>query len=168
MANFISMKQQDMWGVPVSVRVIPVNTVGVMGAGLAKQAAERVPGLLEAYKAECAKGFNIGELFLFTPEDEDCMYVCFPTKGDWKDYATVEHIVMGLQALYDQLGYWSAMMAEESPKAKITVSIPPVGAGLGNFRRRNGPDQPRIQPDLVRTLIQSHLELVPDVTVFIF
>lgn len=141
-----------------------------MGAGLAKQADERVPGLSNAYKKECKAGFKVGEIFVY-PTD-DCFYICFPSKEDWRDKAKIEHIVLGLKALAESLvGMNSTLgLVGDEHYPLITLSIPPVGAGLGNFARRNQGDASRtyIHPDAVRTLIKNHLALVPNLTVFVF
>lgn len=169
MANFIDMHGFNIWDIPATVRVIPVNTVGTMGAGLAKQADERVPGLSQAYKKECKGGFKVGEIFVYP--DSDCFYICFPSKEDWRDKAKLEHIVLGLQALAETLVGMNSTLGlvgnEHYPL--ITLSIPPVGAGLGNVaRRQQWGEHTRIHPDAVRTLIKHHLALVPNLTVFVF
>lgn len=86
MARFTSLIGLDIWETPADVRVIPVNTVGVMGRGLAKQAADRVPGLLEAYRKQCQDGFKVGEVVSYQHgENDQLTYVLFPSKSDWRE-----------------------------------------------------------------------------------
>jgi len=52
----ISYNQGDLFASAALARVNPVNTAGVMGAGLAKQFADRHPEMLSAYQAACRQG----------------------------------------------------------------------------------------------------------------
>jgi hypothetical protein len=113
------------------VIVIPVNCVGVMGAGLAKQAALTQPGLLDSYKAACRAKLITVNGPLYTIDGRRNRFLMFPTKLHWKDPSKLEWIDQGLQRL-------STM---EGPFA-----IPPLGCGLGKLK----------WPD-VRQLMEKHL-----------
>ena len=103
--------------------VNPVNCRGVMGAGLAKQFANRYPRLLKEYKEDCAAGLvKLGEVKLYWMDDGKIV-VNLPTKDHWQEKSDLDMVVKGLAdlnaALYD--------FGIES------VAIPPVGAGLGGL-----------------------------------
>lgn len=59
----ISISNGDLFAPGFDAVVIPVNCVGAMGAGLAREAARRWPGVEAPYKAACSKGWMApGEL----------------------------------------------------------------------------------------------------------
>lgn len=104
----------DIWetaaelGLPV---VVPVNTVGVMGAGVAKQAVQRYPQLLKQYRAllpALRQGRSV-----YLPQFQ---VVLFPTKRHWSDRADLE------------------LIASAARSMPCTAAIfPRVGAGLGRL-----------------------------------
>lgn len=103
----------------------PVNTVGVMGAGLARVMRNRIPGLNRHYKDLCNVGdLMVGKCFTYeVPNQEDKQVLIFPSKEDWKDDSKVEFIESGLQYLL-----------KNYKKLNITsLAIIPVGCGLGKL-----------------------------------
>lgn len=100
--------------------VIPVNTRGVAGAGLAKDAA-KYPGWLAAYKAWCKSkkryGGNIRG-FMTEDGDEKVYWVVAATKEDWKEPSRIEWVGQALWRL-SQL---------TSP-----LAIPKLGCGKGGL-----------------------------------
>jgi O-acetyl-ADP-ribose deacetylase (regulator of RNase III) len=76
--------------------VNPVNTVGVMGAGLALEFKIRYPEMFKKYVEICKKKqFTTGQLWLYKTEDR--WILNFPTKAHWKDDSKVEYITEGLE-----------------------------------------------------------------------
>lgn len=67
--------------------VNPVNTTGVMGAGLAKTFKELLPGMYKEYRKLCLGGqLVIGKLFVYhVPGDAGQVVVNFPTKDNWRN-----------------------------------------------------------------------------------
>jgi O-acetyl-ADP-ribose deacetylase (regulator of RNase III) len=118
---------QDIFTLDVEALVNPVNTVGVMGKGLAKRFAESFPEMFKAYKKACErKELKIGEMwvwetgFLWNP----CWVVNFPTKEHWKYQSKLSYIERGLYDLryrIDELGVQS-------------VAVPALGCGAGNLK----------------------------------
>lgn len=101
--------------------VVPVNTVGVMGAGLAKVFAEEFPAMLEPYQSWCrsASGGSVGS---WQVPNHAQSVVWFASKEHWRNPSRIEWIEQGLKNLKTQIGdgQWTA--------------IPLVGAGLGGLR----------------------------------
>lgn len=105
--------------------VVPTNTTlrkdgkAVMGAGLAKEAAERhpaLPGLLAAAWSE--EGYTDG-----VHDFPEIGIVCFPTKRDWREPSDLGLIKSGCKQLA-QL----ATLANEA-----TFYVPLLGCGLGRL-----------------------------------
>lgn len=110
---------QDRW------LVNPVNVVGVMGAGLAKQFAIRYPEILEPYKHACSvKLLKPGGIYITTTNDERHV-MNLATKGHYKDPSKLEYIRDGLvymEHLINILGLKS-------------ISMTDIGCGLGGLSR---------------------------------
>jgi O-acetyl-ADP-ribose deacetylase (regulator of RNase III) len=102
--------------------VNPVNTVGVMGAGLARQFAQKYPDMLARYKALCQRCLlHIGTLW--TWKSPERWILCFPTKKHWADPAWLSYIDAGL-----------ANLSHSYEKRGITsIAFPKIGCGLGGL-----------------------------------
>lgn len=105
--------------------VNPVNCVGVMGAGLAKQFKDKYPNMFEDYKNWCGTIAGIGILRVYErfSFDRPLFIINFPTKYHWKDPSRLEYIESGLATLVfvvKKLGIKS-------------VAIPKLGCGLGGL-----------------------------------
>lgn len=108
-----------------------VNTVGVMGKGIALQFREAFPENYRVYRNACHKDeLHIGKLLIV--EDSNLilgnkLIVNFPTKTHWRLPSEYSYIEQGLSAL-----------REEIVKRKIrSIAIPPLGShngGLDWFR----------------------------------
>ena len=80
---------------PAQVIVNTVNTVGVMGKGLALSFKQRYPDMFESYKTVCEKHqLTIGKLMLFYKPDH--WILLFPTKENWRNPSKLEYIEKGL------------------------------------------------------------------------
>ncbi len=101
--------------------VNPVNCVGVMGRGLAKDFAIRYPDMLASYIAKCAAGFKPGELHVW--QSQSLTIINFPTKIHWRDPSKIEYIVQGLDSLLDLCQKWNFQ----------SIAIPALGCGLGQL-----------------------------------
>ncbi len=121
--------------------VVPVNTVGAMGAGLAKAFARRYPDLASAYAIQCAKKrLIVGTLFYWRAPDGKTI-VCLPTKRDWREPSRVEDVARSLlvfRRTYDAFDVTS-------------VSLPQLGCGLGGLDWENQ----------VKPLMENHLADLP-------
>lgn len=102
----------------------PVNTVGVMGAGLALDMKDRIKGLNAYYKKLCLSYKLVpGRCAVFENPDTAQQILLFPTKLDWRDNSTVVMIEDGLKYLVKHI-----------EELKITeLAIIPLGCGLGKL-----------------------------------
>lgn len=101
------------------VLVNPVNTVGVQGAGLAKQFATRRPHQLEVYTRLCRKGELQPQHPYLVAAD---MTLLFPTKRHWKDPSDFNDVFMGL-----------VNFAAKADSLNLSWAFPPLGCGLGGL-----------------------------------
>lgn len=127
-----------------------VNTVGVMGKGIALQFKKAFPEMFAEYEKLCkAKKLQPGQMHVF---DRGQMFnpryiINFPTKRHWKGKSRLADIKAGLDALVQEL----------TTRGITSVAIPPLGCGLGG-----------LDWDVVRPLIERAMEQVPDVEALIY
>ena len=85
---------------PVEALVNTVNTVGVMGKGIALMFKERFPKNMAAYSQAC-KASQVATGRMFVTETGELMgarwIINFPTKQHWRDKSKIEWIEEGLQ-----------------------------------------------------------------------
>lgn len=113
---------EDIFKAKTQVIVNPVNLVGVMGAGLAKQMKNRYPEMFHKYKRACDSGdFKEGKLQLC--KQSDVWILNFPTKKHWKDGSDLELIEKGLQTFVNTYGQ----------KEIASITFPKLGCGLGGL-----------------------------------
>ena len=88
----------DLFKSPAHVLVNTVNTVGVMGKGVAKEFKRLFPDMFRQYRDLCeAKKFDIGNLFLYKTANK--WVLNFPTKKHWRNPSRPDYIERGLQKL---------------------------------------------------------------------
>lgn len=123
---------------PAQTLVNTVNTVGVMGKGVAKEFKARFPSMFTEYKILCDNGtLEPGVLHIWRGER---WVLNFPTKINWKKPSHLAYIEAGLKTFvqhYEQMGIRS-------------ISFPPLGCGNGNLDWRD------VQP-----LMLSYLKGLP-------
>lgn len=104
------------------VLVNTVNTVGVMGKGLAKEFKRLYPDMFKQYQQFCENGsLTIGKLHLYKTPNK--WILNFPTKKNWRNPSKLEYIEQGLQKFvdnYERLGITS-------------ISFPMLGCGNGGL-----------------------------------
>jgi O-acetyl-ADP-ribose deacetylase (regulator of RNase III) len=85
----------DLFESPARVLVNTVNTVGVMGKGIARDFKRIYPDMFTQYQRLCEQGtFDIGNLWLYkTPHK---WVLNFPTKKHWRQPSRPEYIEAGL------------------------------------------------------------------------
>lgn len=104
-----------------------VNTVGVMGKGIALQFKQAFPDNFAAYEKACKKGEVVpGRMFVFVRDSlmPPRLIINFPTKRHWKGHARMEDIESGLKDLV-------RVIREHSV---TSIAIPPLGCGLGGLQ----------------------------------
>jgi len=113
-----------------AVPVIPVNTVGVPGAGLAKQWAIKYPEQAKKYKGFCNQKIFRDPMFIksgLSPDkDWDTLCMLFPTKGDWRNPSTMKQLKAGLAVLVRR----KSMFFNKDDY----VAWPKLGCGLGGLK----------------------------------
>lgn len=116
-----------------------VNTVGVMGKGLASIFKARYPDMFKAYREICkAQRFNIGQLWLWKASDQ--WVLNFPTKKHWRQPSKLSYIEAGLKKFVDQ--YEQRGIRE--------IAFPRLGCGNGG-----------LDWDDVRPLMERYLSPLP-------
>lgn len=115
----------DIFDAGTDAIVNPVNCVGVMGAGLAKQFKIHYPYNFIHYKEACRrKALKIGTVFtVLVPGPVPRSVINFPTKIHWLDRSSLHYIQKGLEALVKEI----------TVKQFRSVAIPRLGCGLGGL-----------------------------------
>lgn len=135
----IEFKKGDMFTSKADVLVCPVNCVGVMGAGLAKEFKKRhYDTFFEHYQKLCLDTLRPGILKIhsyYIPSKDDIRkmlhkgVLLFPTKFDWKDNSRIEYIEQGLK--YFQIGTLFFKYAEDNQFK--SYAFPKLGCGCGGL-----------------------------------
>lgn len=121
----VSEIKEDILSSKVQTLVVPVNTVGAMGKGLALDFRNKFKGLYPAYRKACDTDvFKREGLFTFdTGNALSQKVLCFPTKQHWRVPSRLDWILQGLDIL-----------ANEYRQHGITeLAIPAIGCGLGSL-----------------------------------
>ena len=146
----IEYTQGNLLEADVEAVVNTVNTVGVMGKGIALMFKERFPANYKAYRAACKAGeVKVGSMFV-VPSGELAgprWIINFPTKQDWRNSTKLEWVEDGLKALRE-------FIAENQVKS---IALPPLGCGNG------GLDWP-----IVRELIEAWLGDLTETRVLVY
>ena len=123
----------------VEALVNTVNTVGVMGKGIALMFKERFPANMAAYAQACKAG-AVQTGHMFVTETDELMgprwIVNFPTKQHWRAKSQLQWIIDGLA---DLRGFIERNQVR-------SIAIPPLGAGNG------GLDWAEIKPHIDQAL----------------
>ena len=140
--------QQDIFKSPAQVIVNTVNTVGVMGKGIAKRYKEIYPDMYKQYQKFCEQHLlGIGKLWIYKSDTK--WILNFPTKKHWRNPSKIEYIEQGLKKFVETY--------EE--KGVISISFPQLGCGNGGLDWENE----------VRPLMEKYLKDLPiDVFVHIY
>jgi O-acetyl-ADP-ribose deacetylase (regulator of RNase III) len=110
----------------VDALVNTVNTVGVMGKGIALQFKKAYPANFKAYREACLrKEVRLGEMFVFDAGQlvRPRWVVNFPTKQHWKSRSRLADIDAGLDALRRFI----------VDSGISSIAIPPLGCGNGGL-----------------------------------
>jgi O-acetyl-ADP-ribose deacetylase (regulator of RNase III) len=131
----------------VEALVNTVNTVGVMGKGIALMFRERFPENFRAYASACkTRKIEVGKMFV-TPSNElsgPRWIVNFPTKQHWRYPSKPEWIENGLRDL-------CRVIAEKEIKS---IALPPLGCGNGG-----------LDWAMVKEMIEVELSNIPNLQV---
>lgn len=115
--------EKNLLSSDAEVLVIPVNTVGAMGRGLALYAKKRWPSIYASYKDMCQSGMlRVGVPVLHADHCSQAVLL-FPTKAHWADPSNINFIQEGLQYLLD----W------EDDFGITSYAFPALGCGNGQL-----------------------------------
>jgi O-acetyl-ADP-ribose deacetylase (regulator of RNase III) len=102
-----------------------VNTVGVMGKGVALAFKNRYPDMYRDYVKRCERGeVRLGEPYVYHAADH--LIVNFPTKQHWRSVSRLSDIEAGLDYLEDHYKEWQIR----------SLAVPPLGCGNGQLEWR--------------------------------
>ena len=125
MTHFIEARG-NLLDADVDALVNTVNTVGVMGKGIALQFKNAFPANFKDYERACKrKEVVLGRMFVFDNGQltKPRWIVNFPTKGHWRSRSRISDLEAGLDNL-------RAVIAE----LKVTsIALPPLGCGNGGL-----------------------------------
>lgn len=117
-----------------------VNTVGIMGKGIALEFKRQFPDMFRDYEERCrAHVVRIGEPYIFT-RPELPWIINFPTKGHWRSVSRLDDIEAGLRHLAAHVEEWGVK----------SLAVPPLGCGNGQLEWR-----------VVGPTIRRHLDQLP-------
>lgn len=122
----ITFTQGNLLEARTEALVNTVNTVGVMGKGIALMFKERFKDNFHLYAAACKAGeIRTGKMFVTQTHELDGPHwiINFPTKQHWRGNSRMEWITEGLQDLRQ-------FLVDHQIKS---VAIPPLGAGNGKL-----------------------------------
>ncbi len=123
----IRYKQGNLLDSNAEALVNTVNTVGVMGKGLALMFKQRFAQNMREYVAACDAGdVKTGAMFITRPGEliGPKWIVNFPTKQHWRNPSQMTWIVEGLRDL-------RGFIVENNVRS---IAIPPLGAGNGGLQ----------------------------------
>ena len=142
----LTLVDGNLFTSPAKVLVNTVNTVGVMGKGIAKTFKDIYPQMFAEYQRLCeTRQFQIGSLWLFKTPNK--WILNFPTKQHWRAPSKIEYIEAGLKkfvAVYPRFGITSA-------------AFPKLGCGNGGLNWENQ----------VAPLMKQYLDDLP-IDIFIY
>ena len=122
----IHFKRGNIFNCDCEAVVNPVNTVGVMGKGLALQFKRAYPEMYMDYLCACnTRDLMIGKVHVWKVNDglEFSYIINFPTKNDWRNPSKLSYIEGGMIDLCRVI-----------KKHNIhSIAIPALGCGLGGL-----------------------------------
>lgn len=103
-----------------------VNTVGIMGKGIALGFKKRFPDMYDDYVRRCERGeVRLGRPYLYQPLFAPWI-LNFPTKDHWRSVTKLTDIQAGLDYLAEHYREWGIE----------SLAIPPLGCGEGQLEWR--------------------------------
>ena len=127
-----------------------VNTMGVMGKGIALQFKKAYPNNYKAYEKACQNHeVKVGQMFITSDSNTSSgekVIINFPTKTNWRKPSEYKYIEDGLDNLVEII-----------TKNKIkSIAIPPLGAGNGGLKW-----------EMVKKIIEQKLQHL-DIPVYVY
>lgn len=149
--SMIQIAEGNLLEAPVEALVNTVNTVGVMGKGIALQFKQAYPQVFRAYQQACkADEVRLGKMYVVDLgglAGGPHWIINFPTKAHWRTSSRLADIETGLQDL----------IATVKRLQIRSIALPPLGCGHG------GLDWSQVRPS-----IEAAFSQLPDVRVLLF
>lgn len=122
----VTVRTGDLLASKAQTLLNTVNTVGVMGKGVALQFRRAFPAMYEDYVRRCRAGVvRLGEPYLYRGVVPPWV-LNFPTKEHWRSVARLVDIVRGLEHLKRNYRAWGI----------TSLAVPPLGCGEGGLEWR--------------------------------
>jgi O-acetyl-ADP-ribose deacetylase (regulator of RNase III)/uncharacterized protein YwgA len=113
----------DLFESEAQTLVNTVNTVGIMGKGIALGFKQRFPDMFKDYARRCERHeVKLGVPYLWAPMFGKWV-LNFPTKEHWRSVASRDAIVQGLEFIEATYGSWGI----------TSLAVPPLGCGEGQL-----------------------------------
>jgi O-acetyl-ADP-ribose deacetylase (regulator of RNase III) len=122
----IEYKSGNLLDSEAEALVNTINTVGVMGKGIALQFKQAFPDNFKAYEAACRHGqIRLGKMFVYHTHTlhSPRLIINFPTKRHWKGKSKIQDIADGLSDLVQ-------VIKSENVRS---IAVPPLGCGNGGL-----------------------------------
>lgn len=122
----IEFRRDNLLGAETEALVNTVNTVGIMGKGIALQFKKKFPGNFKAYERACKnEEVRVGKMFTVTLDSlTNPKYIInFPTKEHWKGKSRIEYVRDGLEDLLREIEHLGIR----------SIALPPLGCGNGGL-----------------------------------
>ena len=145
----IELVHGNLLDAPAEALVNSVNTVGVMGKGLALQFKRAYPDNFVAFVAACKRGdVEIGAVFVHeTGRLQPRWILNVPTKRHWRQPSRLDDVRRGVAAL----------VSEVRARGIQSVAVPPLGCGAGG-----------LSWSVVRPVIEAAFAPLEDVRVYVY
>jgi len=147
--QYITARNSNICDDDADILVNTVNTVGIMGKGVALAFKQRWPSIMPNYVASCSCGrlraggcllfalpAPVSAMPLFDPPAKRRHWAALATKANWRDPSRLEWIASGLRNL--------ALLALD--EGVRSIALPPPGCGNG------GLDWAKVEPMVLHAL----------------
>ncbi len=139
LSEYLSLVEGDMFFSRMQTITVSVNTMGIMGKGVALRARYQFPDVFVFYQDLCKKKIlKMGKPYLYKREqsldsvladeaerltniNQQTWFLLFPTKTDWRKMADINGIEEGLK--------WLVRNYKE--EGIESIAMPALGCGLG-------------------------------------
>ena len=120
----VTVRTGDLFQSKAQTLTNTVNTVGVMGKGIALGFKKRFPKMYEDYLRRCERGeVALGKPYLFKETMFEQWILNFPTKEGWRTRSSLSAIQEGLAYLREHIHEWGI----------TSLAVPPLGCGYGGL-----------------------------------
>lgn len=136
----VFLARGDMFFSRMQTLTVSVNTVGVMGKGLASRAKYQFPRVYVEYQDLCKKkqlvvgkprlvkqemslALELSDMTLPEDSSNPNWFLLFPTKQHWREDSKLSYIVDGMRWLQKQQPKWQMQ----------SLALPALGCGLGGL-----------------------------------